>query len=304
MRMLGFRSYGGPDVAELLEVPTPAPGPGQLLIELRAAGVNPADIKVRGGQRTGSVEVRLPMAMGREAAGTVLALGAGVTGFAVGDEVFGATAAGTGAFAEQVLLDAAATALRPAGVTPEQAASIPVSFATAYDALDQWDLPEASTVLVVGAGGGVGTSLCTLARARGLRAIGVASSDKHDLVEGLGAVHVLSGPHWVDRVRAIAPDGVDALLDLVGGVVLEESVVLLAPGRSPTSIAAPDAAAAHGGGGVTRRRTSAVFAEIAELVAAGTATPIVTAAYPLDRAAEAVAAVEAGHAAGNVVVTR
>ena len=273
---------------------------------MRAAGVNPADIKVRLGQRTGAVEVRFPMAMGREASGTVLAVGEGEDGAAdleVCDEVFGSTASGTGAVAEQVLLDASGTALRPAGVTPEQASSIPVAFATAHDALHQMALPAGSSVLVIGAGGGVGTAMCSLGRRAGLRVIGVASAAKRDLVVGLGAVHVLSGAQWADRVRAIAPDGVDALLDLAGGRVLAEAVALLAPGRAPLSIADPAAAGEHGGGGVARRRTTQVFAEVAEIVAAGEAAPVVTATYPLDRAAEAVAAVESGHAAGNVVVT-
>jgi len=227
--IFGFTTYGDPDVCSLVEVPAPTPGPGEVLIDLRAAGVNPADIKVRAGSRQGVVEVRFPMAMGREAAGVVLAVGEGVTEFHPGHEVFGATAAGTGGLAERVLLDASATARRPVSLAWEQAACIPVSAGTAFDALHDLRLVPGQVLLVLGAGGGVGTSVIPVAVARGLRVIGVASAAKKGLVEALGAEHVESGDGWVERVRSVAPDGVDALLDMVGGDVLRSGAVLLPP---------------------------------------------------------------------------
>lgn len=302
MRIFGFTAYGGPEAASLLEVPTPSPGAGEVLIELRAAGVNPADIKVRSGVRVGAVAVRFPMAMGREAAGVVLAVGEGVSACGPGDEVFGATAGGTGALAEQVLLDASATARRPVRLGWAQAACIAVSGGTAFDALDQLALPAGSTLLLLGAGGGVGTAATQLAVARGLRVVGVASMGKRDLVERLGAVPIESGEGWVDRVRALAPDGVDGLLDMVGGDTLLAAIGLLRDGAAPVSIASPSLAADHGGGGVTRRRTSDVFTEVAALAATGVLDLQVTTTYPLDRAADAVALVETGHARGKVVV--
>ncbi|MGO1885683.1 MAG: alcohol dehydrogenase catalytic domain-containing protein, partial [Citricoccus sp.] len=149
MRAFGFTEYGGPEVTRLMQVEDPVPAAGQVLIRLHASGVNPADIKVRSGLRQGRIPVRFPMAMGREAAGEVLDVGPGVSGFAPGDEVFGSTAGGTGSMSELVLLEAAATAHRPAGVGVEQAASIPVSVATAFDALDELGLAEGSTLLVL-----------------------------------------------------------------------------------------------------------------------------------------------------------
>src|SRR5690625_809609 len=213
MRIYGFQQYGGPEVMEQLLVPVPAPGPGEVLIRMRAAGVNPADIKVRNGQSRDRVEAVFPMAMGREAAGEVLDTGPDVTEYDIGDAVFGATAAGTGGLDDRWLLNAAGTARFPAGVTAGQATCIPVSVATAHDALDELALPEGAALLVLGAGGGVGTAACGLGRARGLRVIGVASEGKRPIVEDLGAEHVAKGEGWTGRVRALGE--IDAVIDAV-----------------------------------------------------------------------------------------
>lgn len=302
MRMFGFQRYGGPEVMEHLEQEDPTPGPGQVLVRMTAAGVNPADIKVRNGLRTGRIPVRFPMALGREAAGVVLGTGPDVTGFAPGERVFGATAAGTGALASHVLLDASGTARIPDGVTEEQACCIPVAAGTAYDALDELSLPAGATVLMLGAGGGVGTCVCGLARDRDLRVLGVASESKRDVVTGLGAVHVAKGPGWTGRVRDLAPEGVDAVIDAVGGQALAEAAPLLHRPDALRSIADVPGAEALGGSGVTRRRTTAVFTEVAALVAAGRFAPVVTGRFRLVEAERAVAAVETGHAAGKIVV--
>ncbi|WP_115932449.1 NADP-dependent oxidoreductase [Citricoccus muralis] len=330
MRAFGYTEYGGPEVMHHLEMEDPTPGEGQVLIRLAAAGVNPADIKVRSGLRRDRIEVRFPMPMGREAAGEVLDVGPGVTEFRPGDAVFGSTAAGTGGFAEQVLLSAAGTALRPEAVSAEQAASLPVSVCTAFDALGELDLPEGATLVVLGAGGGVGTAACGLARDRGLTVLGVASESKRPIVEELGARHVVKGDGWTERVRALAPDGVDGVIDTVGGDTLRETAGLLRAGsgaggsgrgsgwgrveRAPSgpshssvlplrSVADYDLARELGGAPVTRRRTSAVYAQVADLVAAGHFTPVVSTVYPFSEAAEAVATVESGSPVGNVVVT-
>ena len=302
MRILGYDEYGGPEVARIMTVEEPSPGPGQLLVRMTAAGVNPADVKVRSGQRQGGFPVRFPMAMGREAAGVVVGVGPGAEAFAPGDRVFGAAAAGTGTLAETVLLEAGSAARIPDGVEPAQAASIPVSVGTAYDALHELGLPEGGVLLVLGAGGGVGSAACGLGAARGLRVLGVASEGKRELVEGLGARHVASGDGWADRVRRAAPEGVDGVVDLVGGEALRDAAALLRSPHALRSPADPALAESLGGSGVTRRRTGEVFAEIAALVARGEFAPVVSAAHPLDDAAAAVAAVESGHAAGNVVV--
>lgn len=302
MQIFGFTRYGGPEVMGHLTPTDAVPGPGQVLIRFAASGVNPADIKVRNGERQGAVEVRFPMAMGREASGVVVACGPGVSGFAPGERVFGACSAGTGALADLVILDAAAAAKVPDGLADEAAACIPVSWGTAYDALDGLNLSAGDTWLVVGAGGGVGTAALQLARAHGVRALGVASPGKRALIEECGGVHLAAGDGWPEQVRTLAPHGVQGVLDCVGGPELERAASLLAHDGRLLSVAASKQAAQRGGSGVTRRRTSAVFARIADLLAAGTLTPVISGTYPLAEAAEAIAAVESGHAAGKVVV--
>lgn len=302
MRLYGYDHYGPVAAQRWFDVDPPVPGPGQLLVALRAAGINPADVKVRNGERP-DVPVRFPMAMGREAAGKVLAVGAGVSGFAVGDEVFGATAAGTGAFAEQVVLVADSSARRPEAVSADRAACIPVALGTARDVLDELDLPEGATLLVIGAGGGVGTSLVRMARPRGLTVIGVSSPPKAELLAGSGAVPIASGPGWPARVADQLRDQVDALVDLVGEDELAAGLPLVRPGGRVISLAAPAAATRHGGGGITRRRTTEVFDAVAHDIAIGALHPVISRRYEFEQAAEAVAAVEAGHATGNIVIT-
>ncbi|MGY4923605.1 NADP-dependent oxidoreductase [Streptomyces sp. 900105755] len=297
-----YTRHGGPETEAFAELDRPVPGPGELLIAVRAAGVNPVDWKLRGGfRRPGEGEARFPVVLGSEAAGVVEETGEGVTGFSAGDEVFGNTSGG--AFAEYALLTASVTAHKPAALSFADAATLPVAAATAYDGVRQLDLPEGATLLVTGAGGGVGAAVLQIAHAWGLRVVGVASEAKKDLVEALGAVHVASGPDLADRVRAVAPDGVDGVYDLVGGEVLAEAAGLLADRtKLITAGAAPETVAALGGSRVARARTAAVLDEVAELVVAGELDPRVSRTFPLDRADEALRAVEEGHALGKIVI--
>ncbi|MEW2298360.1 NADP-dependent oxidoreductase [Streptomyces sp. NPDC006655] len=297
-----YTRHGGPEAEAFADVDRPSPGPGELLIAVRAAGVNPVDWKLRGGLRLpGVAEPVFPVVFGSEAAGVVEELGEGVTGFAVGDEVFGNTVGG--AFAEHALLPAAVTAHKPAALSFTDAATLPVAAATAYDGVRQLDLPEGATLLVTGAGGGVGAAAVQIARAWGLRVVGLASEAKKEFVESLGAVHVPSGPGLAERVRAAAPEGVDGVYDLVGGEVLTEAADLLADRTGLiTAGAAPETVAALGGARVERARTAAVLDEVAELVVGGELDPHVSATFPLDQADRALRAVEDGHARGKIVI--
>ncbi|GAA0924437.1 NADP-dependent oxidoreductase [Pseudonocardia zijingensis] len=298
MRAYGFTEVGGPEKQAFLDVPVPEPGPDELLVRVRASGVNPGDWRVR----DGSYGTSGPAVLGREVAGTVVALGPGVSGFAVGDEVFGGCPGMVGGWAEQAIVTASFAAHRPDGVSPEDAAALPVAAGTAFDALNAFDLPAGATVLVNGAGGGVGVPAVQLGVARGLRVIGVASPAKHDLVSGFGGVPVAYGDGVLDRVRAAAPDGVHAILDMVGGDALR-TVAELLPDRSKlTSIADRSTAAELGGFSLERDRSTAVLTELARLVQAGELDPHVTEVRPLSEAAAALALVEDGHATGKVVI--
>lgn len=298
-----FTRYGGPETEALVEIDRPVPGPGQILVTVRVAGVNPVDWKLRTGyRRPGDTGERpFPAVLGSEVSGVVAAVGEGVEGFAAGDEVFGNPVAG--GYAEYTLLPAALAAHKPAGLSFTDAATLPVAAATAYDGVHQLDLPTGATLLVTGAGGGVGAAAVQIARALGLRVVGVASAGKKDFVESLGADHVASGPGWSDRAGAAAPDGIDGVYDLVGGEVLTEAAKLLTDRTKLITAGAPaEDVERLGGARVTRARTSAVLDAVAQLVVNGDLDPHITRRFPLAEAGEALRTVEDGHARGKVVI--
>ena len=294
-------AFGGPETQRFDEVDIPQPGEGQVLIKVRAAGVNPADWKRRSNYAGTAEPLTAPQPMGLEASGVVVALGSGVDGIAEGDEVFGSVA-GAGAWGDYSLLDGSIVAKKPAEVSFADAATLPVAAATAYDGVRQLDLQPGQVLLITGAGGGVGIAAAQIAIGEGVTVIGTASEAKKGLVSSVGAIHVAYGPGVVDRIRDVAPNGVDAIYDMVGGDALRE-VGGLAPSGDRIITAADGAAAAEfGGSRVTRARNSAVLEEVAALTAAGTLKPFVTATFPLDQVGEALGLVESGHATGKVVV--
>ncbi|MGW2371504.1 NADP-dependent oxidoreductase [Kitasatospora sp. NPDC001683] len=297
-KAFGFVDYGGPETQEFLDRPVLDPGPGQLAVTVRAAGVNPVDWKIRRGYL--GRERELPAVMGQEAAGVVQRVGPGVTGFTPGDEVFGLTAAG--AFAEQTLLRAQLCALKPEAVGFDLAATLAVAVATADDALRQLALGAGRTLLILGVAGGVGGAAAQLARDQGQTVLGTASDANRSYVESLGATQVRYGEGVAERIAAAAPDGVDAILDLVGGDALREVAAVRTDRTELVSTADPATVAELGGRPVTRSTTSETLAALAALVAAGDLDPHVTRRYPFARTAEAIAAVESGHARGKVVI--
>ncbi|MEI5097502.1 NADP-dependent oxidoreductase [Streptomyces sp. PmtG] len=296
-----YTRHGGPEVEALIDRDVQDPGPGELLIAVRAAGVNPVDYKLRGGKRRpGQGAAVFPEALGSEAAGVVERVGPGVEGFAVGDAVFGSTL--TGGYAERTLLPVAVAAHKPRGLSFAETAVLPVAAATAYDGIRQLALPAGATLLVTGAGGGVGGFAARLAAHEGLRVIGAASAGKKEYVESLGATHVASGPDLADRVRAVAPGGVDAVFDLVGGDPLRDVATLVEDRAKLVTAGGKQIVAELGGSPVVRARTAEVLVEVGRLAEAGVLRPHITAAYPLERAGEALRSVESGHARGKVVI--
>ncbi|MFD7593378.1 NADP-dependent oxidoreductase [Kitasatospora sp. NPDC059812] len=297
-KAFGFVDYGGPETQEFLDRPVLEPGPGQLAIAVGAAGVNPVDWKIRTGML--GRERELPAVMGQEASGVVLQVGPGVTGFTPGDEVFGLAAAG--AYAEQTLMRAELSALKPEGVGFDQAAVLPVSAATADDAVRDLGLGAGRTLLILGIAGGVGSAAAQIARSRGLIVLGTASDANRAYVESLGAVPVRYGDGVAERIAAAAPDGVDGILDLVGGDALRAAAPVRKDRTELVSTADPATVAELGGRYITRSTTSETLSALAALVAAGELDPNITGRYPLARAAEAIAFVESGHARGKVVL--
>ncbi|TRW45202.1 NADP-dependent oxidoreductase [Georgenia yuyongxinii] len=300
-RVLVFREYGGPETQELVDRDVPEPGAGEVRVAVRAAGVNPADWKRRSG-RFGT-KIALPAPMGLELAGVVESVGDDVAGLEVGDAVLGVPARGWGALAEHTIARAQDLVPKPAAVSFVDAAALPVAGATAYDVVHQVPLGPGATLLVTGAGGGVGVIAVQLAVAvLGLRVIGTGSEAKRALLEELGAVFVASGPGAADRLVAAAPDGVDAVVDLVGGEALREAARLAREPGAVVSTADPATARELGGAGVVRHPTRESLGALLGHVVAGHVRPRVGGVFPLERVAEAVAAVETGHATGKVVV--
>ena len=299
----GFSRYGGIDVQEVLDVERPAPGAGELLVAVRAAGVNPVDWKIREGYLAEVMPLDLPAVLGREVAGVVEEVGQDVDGFSVHDEVLGTVAPGSGGYAEYTLVTASAATKKPPQVSFTDAAALPVAAGTAYDAIGQLALGEGESLLINGIGGGVGVAAAQLARDLAVFVLGTGSEEKRELTEAMGATLVPYGDGVADRVREIMPNGVDAILDLVGGDALRSVADLVSDRSRLLTTTDPDAAAEVGGGGVERDGSGAVLAEIVALVAEGKLDPHVSDVVPLDRAAEALASVESGHSRGKVVIS-
>lgn len=304
-KAIAFTEFGTPDVLHTLDVDLPEPGAGQVRIAVRAAGVNPVDSKIRSGAMQQVFPTSFPHVPGVEASGVVEAVGPGVTGFAVGDEVFGQTV--TGSYAEQALAPADRLAPKPDSLDWAAAAALPVATETTYRALEPLALRPGETLLVHGAAGGVGTVAVQFAVARGVKVIGTASDANHERLRALGAVPVRYGDGLVERVRALAPDGVDAAFDLSGQPqALADSVELTGGSERvitvANAVAAKEAGIAFSGGGESDRSRPA-FEEALALLAAGKLHLAVHRAYPLAEAADAQRESETGHATGKIVLT-
>jgi NADPH:quinone reductase-like Zn-dependent oxidoreductase len=298
MQAIQYSRFGGPEVLELVELPDPHPGPGQIRIAVRAAGVNPIDWKLRNGARGGD----LPQQTGREAAGVVDEVGEGVSDAEPGDEVFGFVADGGGA-AELALLSNYAPI--PPSLDFAGAAGLPVAVETAWRTLDLLGVDAGDTVLINGAAGAVGSSAVELARGRGARVIGTASPNNHDYLRSLGAEPTTYGDGLVDRVRALAPDGVDAALDAAGGGALPALVELAGGPERVVTIAdyegAQQTGATMSGGPGTRRAVHALH-DIGPLIESGQFSLPVARTFPLADIAEAHRLSEAGHVRGKLVL--
>jgi NADPH:quinone reductase-like Zn-dependent oxidoreductase len=296
VRAYGFTRYGGPETQTWLYLPAPVPGPGEILVAVRAAGVNPVDWKVREGMHRAFLPLTLPAVLGREVAGVVERVGAGVTEFAAGDAVFGSTDAGGGGYAELIVLPVNRAARKPATVSFTDAAALPVAAGTAYDTVAQLGLAAGETLLILGIGGGVGVAAAQFARAAGSTVIGTASAAKRTFVESLGATAI---PY--DTADLDLPDRVDAILDLVGD--LRAVAPHIRPGCRVLTVADPKTAEELGARPLKRRSSTTTLTELARGVTRGDLDPHVRSVFSFDQAEEALRIVESGHAWGKVVLT-
>ncbi|MFF3349287.1 NADP-dependent oxidoreductase [Streptomyces sp. NPDC002779] len=298
---MAFAAYGGPEVLRPLELEEPVAGPGEVRVRVRAAGVNPVDVKLRRGDFAGMVPVTFPQRLGNEFAGVVDQVGTDVTGLAVGDEVLGFTA--MAAYAEVLTVPAGSVTAKPGALSWEVAGALSAVGQTAYNALRELKVGPGDTLLVHAAAGGVGTVAVQLARRLGARVIGTASERNHAYLRSLGAEPAVYGDGLAERVRALAPEGVDVVLDAVGGEAVQASLELV-PDRSRIGTTVDQKAAdEHGIVRLRGARSAGILAELAELAAAGDLVLPVSSAHALTAAAEAHREVEGGHVRGKVVLT-
>ncbi|MFF5126440.1 NADP-dependent oxidoreductase [Streptomyces syringium] len=305
MKAISYRAYGGPEVLEFGELPEPKVGPDSVLIKVRAAAVNPVDWKAQAGYLDGMLQAVFPVVPGWDVSGVVVGLGADTPEFAIGDEVMGYVREdllSRGTFAEYVAAPVRTLARKPANLTFEQAAGIPLAGLTAYQALRAAGTGEGDTVLVHAAAGGVGTMAVQLAKHLGARVIGTAGERNHDYLRALGAEPVTYGDGLAGRVRALAPEGVDVVLDLVGGGTIHTSPEVTAPGARLISIADPEVAAL-GGRLLWVRPDAADLTALSHLAEQGVLTVEVAEVFPLEKTADAQRLSAEGHTRGKIVVT-
>lgn len=299
MKAVQFQEYGGPEVLQLVDVDPPHAGPGQIRITVDAAGVNGLDWKIRAGFMRERLKLDLPTGTGIDAAGIVDEVGDDVSDVSIGDAVFGS---GSATYAEKAVLTH--WAHKPEGLSFTEAAGYPLPVATALRIIDQVGVRPGQTLLVSGAAGGVGSATVQIATARGIRVIGTAGLDNQEYLRSLGADALPYGDNMVERVRTIAPAGVDAALDIAGAGVIAQLVELTGEPGKVVSIA--DFTAAAHGAQVSFTAPDAdlgqAFAEAARLFEAGTLRLTVTKAYPLSDTAAAQAASATGHATGRTVI--
>lgn len=300
MRAARYHDYGPADVLTVEDVPEPHAGPGEIRIQVTAASVNPVDWKLRSGAARSVVPVQFPAIPGRDAAGVVDEVGANVTDIAVGDRVFGLGGL-FGASAEYATLTAWAPV--PNRWTLEQAAGAGLAVATAGRGLNALGDLSGRTLLIEGAAGGVGSAAVSMAVARGATVIGTSSAGKHDYLRGIGALPTTYGPGLADRVRELAPTGVDAVLDTAASGSLADLVAIAGSVDRVVTVADAARASELGVRHYFAENDSALLAEAAALGARRGYTPYLAATYPLDKIADAHRESERGHIQGKIVVT-
>ena len=305
-RKARIHRFGGPDVLRVEEVEPSMPDALQVLVSVKAAGVNPVDFKIRNGQYPAVKEDRLPYTLGRDVSGIVEKCGAQATRFSVGDEVVGMVGIGGGGYASEAVLDEGATARKPREIDHVHAAAIPLAGQTAWQGLFRYgQLQAGQSVLIHGGSGGVGHFAVQFAKAKGARVLTTVSTDKLQFARALGADVVID--YKTQRFEELARD-LDMVFDLVDGETRERSWQLLKKrGVLVSTLTGPSQQTAARWGVRALRYTVEAdgkeLDEIMSLVASGKVKPHVHKTYPLEEAAQALDAVERGDSVGKIVLT-
>jgi NADPH:quinone reductase-like Zn-dependent oxidoreductase len=304
MRAMTYDHYGDDSVLRLAEVPDPKVGPGEVRIHVRRAGINPVDWKVMAGGLDGLMDAWFPVIPGWDVAGVVEAVGIDTPEYAVGDEVVAYARKDVlrgGTFAELVTMSVRGVGRKSPALTWDEAGGLPLAGLTALQTMDRLHLAKGETVLIHGAAGGVGSLAVQIAHARGARVIASASESNHDFLRSLGADETVAyGDGAVQRIRALAPDGVEVVADYVGGVLDVTAAVLAAGGRH-ASVADADALGA-GGSWFWVRPDSVGLETLARLADDGALRVPVAEVLPWESLAEAFALSREGHVRGKLVL--
>ena len=302
-RAVKFDHYGGLEVLEVVDVPRPIPGPGQVLVRVKAAGINPGEISIRKGVFAERWPAKFPSGQGSDFAGVVDETGRGVAKFAKGDEVIGFTHE-RASQAEYVVVDAGNLVPRPANVSWEQAGGLFVAGTTAFAAVRAVDLKAEDTVVVSGAAGGVGAIAVQLARNAGAKVIGLAGEGNQQWLRNHGVIPILYGDGVEDRIRSASGGKVDAFIDTFGGGYVELAIKLgVPPDRINTII---DFAAAEKyhvkAEGSQAAANAEVLGQLAGLIAAGRLEIPIAKVFPLSKVREAYQELEQRHTRGKIVL--
>jgi NADPH:quinone reductase-like Zn-dependent oxidoreductase len=303
-----YDEFGGIDVLRVDEVERPVPGDGQVLVRVKAAGINPSEAVIRTGAVADLFPSTFPSGQGSDLAGVIEEAGAGVAGFPPGDEVIGFSQK-RASQAELVLVEAGDLTRKPEKVPWEVAGSLYVVGVTAWGAVQSVRLKEGETVVISGAAGGVGSLAVQLARRTGATVIGLAGESNHEWLRGHDVIPVAYGEgvadRVADRIRAAAPSGVDAFIDTFGDGYVELALALGVSTDRIDTIADFAAAGKHGvktDGGVAAGPGAKVLAELADLIAEGHLEVPIANVYPLAQVREAYTELERRHTHGKIVL--
>jgi NADPH:quinone reductase-like Zn-dependent oxidoreductase len=303
-RAVRFDAYGGVDQLYVADVPTPTPGPGEALIRVMAAGTNPSEIAIREGKWHEFSPTSFPSGQGTDLAGVVTAVSADVTGVEIGDEVLGWSDSRS-AQADYAVVPAKNLVPKPPLLPWEEAGALFIAGCTAWGAVGAADPQPGETVVVSGAAGGVGSLAVQLARRAGATVIGVAGLDNAGWLETVGVTPVAYGDGLADRIRAAAPNGVDAFVDTFGSGYVDLAIELGVEPKRIDTIADSGAAAQYGANavGMSAAANTDVLRTMAGLVADGDVTMPIAATYPLADVREAYTALATRHTRGKIVLT-
>ena len=303
-RAVRFDRYGDRDVLYVTDVEIPRPAAGEVVVQVLAAGINPGEASIRIGALAELFPASFPSGEGSDLAGVVSAVGDGVTEFTVGAEVLGWSWRRS-SHAEYAAVPVTQLISKPADLSWEVAGSLYVVACTAYAAVRAVDAHEGDIVAVSAAAGGVGTVVTQLLRIRGATVLAIASQSNHSWLLAHGAVPVAYGEGLAERLRAAAPNGIDAFIDLFGAEYVQLAFDLGVPPRRIETIIAREKARELGANaqGSGDASTTDVLSEMAELVASGRIEIPIAASYPLERVRDAFAMLEERHTHGKIVLT-